>query len=196
MKGRIAFLIIILSITFNPISNAAIIEYEQTLSTRYTHFNSSGLVYGFNLTTVGFTYDPTIHTFLSAVHSFNFRDDTHPHPYYESIDQIGYGGYSNIEMARLRLEGQTVYNSTNPSNDFDNRPFSFQVPDLSLLNDSSFTVEWNKSINKSYGPDYGDFYVDNPKFTVRVNVVPIPSAVWLLGSGLVGLVSLRRKLTK
>jgi hypothetical protein len=30
----------------------------------------------------------------------------------------------------------------------------------------------------------------------QVNVVPIPAAVWLLGSGLVGLVALRRRMRK
>jgi len=45
--------------------------------------------------------------------------------------------------------------------------------------------------------DQPGYYDDNDgSYQVSVNVVPIPPAVWLLGSGLIGLVGIRRKFKK
>ena len=39
----------------------------------------------------------------------------------------------------------------------------------------------------------GDYFIDNVSISADVNAVPIPAAVWLFGSGLIGLVGLARK---
>jgi choice-of-anchor C domain-containing protein len=49
------------------------------------------------------------------------------------------------------------------------------------------TLTFSSLITGAYGPA-----IDN----VRVNVVPIPAAIWLLGSGLIGMAGFRRKFRK
>jgi hypothetical protein len=46
--------------------------------------------------------------------------------------------------------------------------------------------------------NYGDLYYEYGRLTVTINEnpIPIPGAVWLLGSGLIGLVAIRRKFKK
>jgi hypothetical protein len=53
--------------------------------------------------------------------------------------------------------------------------------------------------NNNYESSTGNYYSlsDNPlMFQVTTNAVPIPAAVWLLGSGLIGLVGIRRRFKK
>jgi hypothetical protein len=48
--------------------------------------------------------------------------------------------------------------------------------------------------SKRYQTSNNDGYLDDAFLTVTT--VPVPAAVWLLGSGLIGLVGIRRKFTK
>ena len=43
---------------------------------------------------------------------------------------------------------------------------------------------------------FSDVYFDNVSFTADVSAVPVPAAVWLFGSGLVGLVGVARRKVK
>jgi hypothetical protein len=45
----------------------------------------------------------------------------------------------------------------------------------------------------TFKPDHG-VWTANQGATVNINTVPIPGAIWLLGSGLIGMVGIRRKL--
>jgi hypothetical protein len=58
------------------------------------------------------------------------------------------------------------------------------------LGEGSHTLRFFGDLNASSAASY--FYVD----AVDVNLVPVPAAVWLLGSGLIGLVGLRRRFRK
>ena len=59
----------------------------------------------------------------------------------------------------------------------------------------------NTGLNKMYGPNYTgiyDAYREAPNtslgtFLVRTTVVPVPAAVWLFGSGLIGLAGFARR---
>ena len=44
--------------------------------------------------------------------------------------------------------------------------------------------------------DYNDLDFDTDKFSAQLNVVPIPGAIWLLGSALVGLIGIRSRRLK
>ncbi len=46
-------------------------------------------------------------------------------------------------------------------------------------------------VNDTSGTEFDGHYADN--VSLDINVVPIPSAVWLLGSGLLGLLTVRRR---
>ena len=44
------------------------------------------------------------------------------------------------------------------------------------------------------GPHYGPWNsLDNTDFAFRINAVPVPAAVWLFGSGLIGLAAVARR---
>lgn len=63
----------------------------------------------------------------------------------------------------------------------------------------SSALSWGDANTGVVGFDYGDADFQDvvlPSSGTSINVVPIPAAVWLLGSGLLGLVGLRRKFSK
>ena len=63
--------------------------------------------------------------------------------------------------------------------------YAFDIDEaVSGLNESC-TIPYTSGVG-----DYGDYQIT---FTGDVSVVPIPGAVWLLGSGLLGLVGIKRK---
>lgn len=55
---------------------------------------------------------------------------------------------------------------------------------------SSWVIAW-EDVYGGYDQDYTDLVVE-----VRITPVPIPGAVWLLGSGLIGIVGIRKKFKK
>jgi hypothetical protein len=53
-------------------------------------------------------------------------------------------------------------------------------------------ITYHDFFNESYEIDGNELHLES----ANINVVPIPGAVWLLGTGLMGLVGLRRKMKK
>lgn len=83
------------------------------------------------------------------------------------------------------IPGSGTYVGTNPYAEDGPAPWSFALTDFSDLMDGSaaFWVE-----------QFTEYYVRLGKpTTLHIEAVPVPAAVWLLGSGLLGLVGLRRK---
>jgi len=65
-------------------------------------------------------------------------------------------------------------------------PFSFVLTDLSGLQDGYALLSEDQ---------WSEWNVNLSELTLHIEAVPVPAAVWLLGSGLLGLVGLRRKFT-
>lgn len=59
---------------------------------------------------------------------------------------------------------------------------------LTLTGDLSLATSWAGFLGANAGTNLGSF-------TLQTTVVPVPAAVWLFGSGLMGLLSIRRKTT-
>jgi len=59
----------------------------------------------------------------------------------------------------------------------------------------TFTASGMVEIRQAFGPEQ-DWYFDWTAFEAASAPVPIPAAVWLLGSGLVGLIGIRRRFRK
>jgi hypothetical protein len=87
----------------------------------------------------------------------------------------------------VALEGLSVFP---PDGDVVLGTFRIDCTGLSI--DELFIAQWHDSNNLlADGADYSGLYPQGVFATV--NQVPIPGAVWLLGSGLFGLVAIRRK---
>ena len=89
------------------------------------------------------------------------------------------GDISNQFQAKW--DGAIIFNQTDIPGDC---PVSYTQYQFTEVASSSSTV-----IEFGLRNDPGYIYMDD----ISVNPVPIPGAVWLLGSGLVGLAGLRRK---
>ena len=66
----------------------------------------------------------------------------------------------------------------------------------STVADASATGGITLQFNSTCGADancFADFSIDNVSIKADVSAVPVPAAVWLFGSGLVGLVGVARR---
>ena len=82
-------------------------------------------------------------------------------------------------------------------------PLSFDQPDWTTYSGSyilgadvsAYTLEF-AAICGADANCFSDYYIDNVVITADIAPVPVPAAVWLFGSGLVGLVGVARRKKK
>ncbi|OEU61200.1 MAG: hypothetical protein BA867_04470 [Desulfobacterales bacterium S5133MH16] len=134
-----------------------------------------------------------------------------------SMDLATYYGEKGTSVVKDATSGYSSYDLKMNSNsfvsgsyaDFNNQPYvNFGEADLGALNAGAGSyVDMYLFEAKGEGWLEGDFVTDTYRATMRIgiddvgnlyttiapNVVPIPGAVWLLGSGLLGLVGIRRR---
>jgi len=102
----------------------------------------------------------------------------------EIFSEISGGGTSSSVI----LGGGPLFPNSNPDAW---TPYSFTAfagPDTS----GGITLQFNAACAPIEGCD-ADYFIDNVSIMADVNPIPIPAAVWLFGSGLIGLVGIARK---
>ena len=188
--GVVVFSIIILTCT---VSEAAATTYTDSYDYYYPSPINPGtwseewvLIAGtsadyswtFDLTTQGF--NPINESVLSAVLSVRLADDS----------VVIYGGTGDgpsgdpNEQAQIAADSQTFLTSELNSP----QTYTFSISLNDIQEDGMLIV------TASTVPDnYGDFVIDRSSLVVETSTIPIPSAVWLFGSGLLGLIGVARK---
>jgi len=127
------------------------------------------------------------------------------------IQGVDYYTGSNTQFSQIGtdLGGSFVDNFTTDPYDYDQASYTFSPYadsiDLGIIAPGdSFTLEYIISVHTT-GCDHGQANAilgdplnlsSNPGFYGYVSAVPIPSAIWLLGSGLIGLMGVRREFKK
>jgi hypothetical protein len=133
----------------------------------------------------------------SASYSLQFvsADFTLSNKYSNGNNDAGYSAWNSAQNITTSLLDSTFFDSEankkkslRKSVKFDSNAKGFGIL-YTHNNDNSFTFSFNDSGSDN---DFGDFVVTAVRQSP--SSVPVPAAVWLLGSGLVGLVGFRRKL--
>ncbi len=153
-------------------------------------------------------------TDLAATLTFTWRDDawlwtvgngttSQSHMKTETgdkTDPLGWSGNPGAyhDFAIVSLDGIQVLSNVEVGTASSLDPviyqYSLTLTDLSLLNDGILTYLITAGVT---GPSYSrcDFIVDSVALEITGTPVPVPATVWLLGSGLVALIGVRRKRT-
>ena len=112
----------------------------------------------------------------------------------------GYSWYYD-NLTDLTVGSQQIWDNNILSGNFSFFTFSLDQDSLDALNTNkeiSFNLlgesaYWNSDLSPWGGYSASRFYLDYAQ--LDVTATPIPGAIWLLGSGFVGLLGLRRKLS-
>ena len=103
-----------------------------------------------------------------------------------AVDSRDRGDWFNDELPQIR-SGQTTQIEISFGY-FYGQHLEFDVDDLTTYIGLEDIEEWRGWVSE---PEYG--MIDSIQLEIETVPIPIPGAVWMLGSGLVGLVALRRK---
>ena len=127
-------------------------------------------------------YSPWAGTIHADTNNWDTANDVTGTPAYPDLATVSLDGttvFENIEVG--------VDNTTDPS------VYEYSLADLSLLDDGELVYLVEAAKNSSARTD---FVLDSVALTIEgtPSAVPVPAAVWLMGSGLAGLVGIRRKM--
>ncbi|MBU1055062.1 MAG: VPLPA-CTERM sorting domain-containing protein [Proteobacteria bacterium] len=159
------------TVTFNP-SNIynMFAEWEHTIPSDFDPISATVTL---NIKVNNFSQQGTLHLFASNTDTFDYGN------LYAAPSKAGY---------IANLWGDVSYNVWEEvSYDLDAGQLGWLSDDgnihLALIGPGYYMTDFN-----------AQFWLDSVTLTATNAAVPIPGAVWLLGSGLVGLVGIRRKL--
>lgn len=102
----------------------------------------------------------------------------------EFFSEISGGGTSSSVI----LGGGPLFPDANPDVWTPYNFTAFAGPDTS----GGVTLQFNAACAPIEGCN-ADYFIDNVSIVADVNPIPVPAAVWLFGSGLIGLVGIARK---
>lgn len=183
MNLRIAILIMTLLITMAGTARADLVTFSDTLlggigdGIKEQINSSSSEMFELNILSHG--YVPTKYTLISAILNYTFFDTDNPEDPVVMLTGITDGG---LEIFRTTLD---LSNKKNGASTYSGN-YSFSTGNLKYLSDGLLTLE----ISSSKTID-----VDQLRLEVKAEStpVPLPGAVWFLGSGILGLATYRRK---
>jgi hypothetical protein len=137
------------------------------------------------------------YTNLSATLTFTWHDD---HWNYNSFSNSVWmeevdpndENITYVDPAQVELDGELLFQNVEVGLAGSEAPTVYQhvLTDLSVLDDNAIDYHITAIPNAM---QRRDFLVDSVAFEITGNPVPVPAAVWLLGSGLLGLVGIRRR---
>lgn len=99
-----------------------------------------------------------------------------------------FGKYSAVGIGYIVGDGDTIDGINSGTNDIS---LSFQITDSNIANSSDYN-----SFFMAYANGTGGYWTTTTASLTPVTPTPIPAAAWLLGSGLLGLFGVRRRLIK
>jgi hypothetical protein len=132
---------------------------------------------------------------LTATLTFTWHDDTLSWGY-GSMSSTGQtadppDGIPYNDLAIVSLDGTQVFSDVEvgEAGSTDPTVYEYVLTDLSLLDDDPLAY----LIEADFEGGRLDFIVDSVALEITGTPVPVPAAVWLLGSGLLGLIGIRRR---
>jgi hypothetical protein len=138
------------------------------------------------------TFTTTNDMYLGGLSFYDEHNHNVHHPTYPNYDgqlQFKSGTYSWTDSDYTDIGAQF---EINPDLDWTFRDINLGNQ---LLSAGTYTIRWD-SRNVSWGDDTGSEFYGLDGVTLKGNVVPEPTTMLLLGTGLIGLAGIRRKMKK